>query len=137
MFTGGLSFAGYSGVPRNYVGALLGGQQLVFILPRGSAGRTPNVFQVDAKIGYKQPLTKNTSVELFFDLFNLFNSRTALSMDDNYTTDTTGAIVNGNLNDLAHAKNAAGLPIQKNPNFGNPTAFQAPIHGRMGLRLLF
>jgi hypothetical protein len=137
VFTGGLSFAAYSGVPRNYVGALIQGQQLVFLLPRGSAGRTPSVYQVDAKIGYKQQLTKTTALELFFDLFNLLNSRTTLLTDDNYTTDSAAAIVNGNQNDLAHAKNSAGLPIQKNPNFGNPTAFQAPIHGRMGLRFLF
>lgn len=137
VFTGGLSFAGYSGVPRNYVAALFSGQQLVFLLPRGSAGRTPSVYQVDAKLGYKQQLTKTTALELFFDLFNLLNDRTALSMDDNYTTDSAAAIVNGNQNDLAHAKNSAGLPIQKNTNFGNPTAFQAPIHGRMGLRFLF
>jgi hypothetical protein len=78
-----------------------------------------------------------TALELFFDLFNVLNSRTTLLMDDNYTTDAAAAIVDGNQNDLAHAKNSAGLPIQKNPNFGNPTAFQAPVHGRMGLRFLF
>ncbi len=39
----GVSFSAYSGTPRNYVGALIPGQQLIFLLPRGSAGRTPAV----------------------------------------------------------------------------------------------
>ena len=136
-FTGGLSFSAFSGVPRNYTAGLLQGQQLVFLLPRGSAGRTPTVYQVDAKVGYKQQLTKDTAAEIFFDVFNVTDAHATLLQDDNYTFDLAPAIVNGNRNDLAHAKNSAGLPITVNPNFGQPTAYQAPIHGRIGLRVTF
>ncbi|HEY4188636.1 MAG TPA: TonB-dependent receptor [Polyangia bacterium] len=137
VVTFGISFSAYSGVPRNYVAAVEQGQQLVFLLPRGSAGRTPTVTQADLKISYRRELTKTTAVEAFFNLFNAYDNRTALLMDDNYTLDTAGAIVNGTPADLKTAKNAAGLPIQKNPNFGQPIAYQAPIHGQMGLRLIF
>jgi len=137
MFTGGLTYSAYSGVPRNYVAALFNGQQLVFLLPRGAAGRTPTITQADLKFGYRRELTPNTSVEAFFDLFNLFDSRTALRMDDNYTFDSAAAIVNGTTNDLKYAKSASGAPIVQNPNFGQPTAYQAPIHGRLGVRFLF
>jgi hypothetical protein len=95
------------------------------------------VTQADLKISYRRELTKTTAVEAFFNLFNAYDNRTALLMDDNYTLDTAGAIVNGTTADLKNAKNAAGLPIQKNPNFGQPIAYQAPIHGQMGLRLIF
>ena len=39
-------------MPRNYTSALLSGYQLVFLLPRGSAGRTPAVYQADIKLGF-------------------------------------------------------------------------------------
>jgi hypothetical protein len=137
LFTGGLTFSAYSGIPRNYVAALFNGQQLVFLLPRGAAGRTPTITQADLKFGYRRELAKGTSIEAFFDVFNIIDSRTALRMDDNYTFDSAAAIVNGTTNDLKYAKNGGGAPILKNPNFGQPTAYQAPIHGRLGVRFLF
>ena len=132
----GASFAAFSGVPRNYVGGLYG-SQVVFILPRGSAGRTPTVTQTDIKLAYRMPVTKNTSIETFLDMYNIFNERTTLQTDDNYTFDSVAAIVNGTKNDLPFAKNAGGAPVLKNPNFGQATAFQQPFHGRMGVRFLF
>jgi hypothetical protein len=136
-WTFGLSFSAFSGVPRNYVGALFSGQQLVFLLPRGSAGRTPTITQADFKIAYRRELTKTAAIEAFFNLFNILDERRATLMDDNYTFDTAAPIVNGNVNDLKYAKNSAGLPIQKNPNFGQPLAYQPPFHGQLGLRLIF
>jgi hypothetical protein len=135
--TFGLTGSAFSGVPRNYVAALFPGQQLVFLLPRGSAGRTPTVTQLDLKFGYRRELSKTTAVEAFFDIFNVINTRETLLQDDNYTFEAAAAIVNGNVNDLKYAKNAAGAPITVNPNFGAATAYQQPIHGRMGLRFLF
>ena len=133
----GLSFSAYSGIPRNYVAAWLPGVQLEFLLPRGSAGRTPTVTQADAKIAYHRELSKTTAMEAFIDLYNVFNSRTALQVDDNYTFDLATPIVNGTVNDLKYAKNLFGTPISKNPNFGQGTVFQQPFHGRIGLRFLF
>ena len=137
VMTFGASFLAYSGIPRNYVAAVSPGQQLVFLLPRGSAGRTPTITQTDVKIAYRQDLSKTLAVEAFFDIYNLMNQRTALAVDDNYTYDTAAAIVNGNVNDLKFARNSSGAPLTKNPNFGQPTAYQSPIYGRMGLRVLF
>ncbi|MEO5768492.1 MAG: hypothetical protein ABIS92_09085, partial [Polyangia bacterium] len=134
---GGLSFSAYSGVPRNYIGGLVPSQPLVFILPRGSAGRTPTITQADVKLAYRRPLSKTTALEAFLDIYNVLNQRTALQMDDNYTFDVVSPIENGNVNDLRFAKNVFGAPITKNPNFGQPTVYQSPIHGRLGLRLLF
>jgi hypothetical protein len=133
----GLSFSAYSGIPRNHVVALFGGQQLVFLLPRGSAGRTPTVTQVDLKFMYRHQLPKMMAIEAFLDIFNVFNERTALRMDDDYSRDVVAPIVNGTPEDLKYAKNVGGSPINKNPNFGNGFLFQAPIHGRLGVRFLF
>jgi hypothetical protein len=135
--TAGLSFSAYSGIPRNYVAQWYSGVQMIFLLPRGAAGRTPAVTQTDAKLAYRRPLTKNTSMEAFIDFFNVFNARTALQLDDNYTFDMAAPIVNGNVKDLKYAKNFDGRPLTLNPNFGQGTVFQAPFHGRLGLRFLF
>lgn len=133
----GLSFSAYSGIPRNYFGALIPNQSLVLLLPRGSAGRTPTVTQADLKFSYRRPLSKTTALEVFLDIYNILNQRTALQTDDAYTFDTVSPIENGNATDLKYAKNVFGAPIAKNPNFGQGTAYQAPIHGRIGLRFLF
>jgi hypothetical protein len=135
--TAGLSFAAYSGIPRNYVAQWYSGVQIMFLLPRGAAGRTPAVTQTDFKVAYRRPLTKTTSMEAFIDFFNVFNERTALQLDDNYTFDLAAPIVNGNVNDLKYAKNIEGRPLPLNPNFGQGTVFQSPFHGRLGLRFLF
>jgi hypothetical protein len=133
----GLSFAAFSGIPRNHTAALFPGQQLVFLLPRGSAGRTPTVTQLDARIGYRRAISKLATLEFSLELFNLTNRRTALRQDDNYTYDPAAAIVGGTTADLPHAKNAGGAPVTPNPNFGRATAFQAPFHGRLVLRASF
>ena len=136
--TFGLSFAARSGAPRNYQAGLFpgGGANDVFLLPRGSAGRTPAYWQIDAKIAYRRNL-QLLKVEAFIDFLNIFNQQVALQEDDNYTFDAAAAIVNGTKEDLKYAKNASGQPITKNPNFGNALSYQAPFHARLGLRVLF
>ena len=57
--------------------------------------------------------------------------------DDNYTFDAAPPIVNGTAQDLKFAKTSSGGPITKNPNFGQPLAYQDPFSARLGLRLTF
>jgi hypothetical protein len=135
--TGGLSFFAQSGMPRNHMSALIPGQQLVFLLPRGSGGRTPWMTQVDAKISYGRALTPTVNLEAFFDIFNLFNQQAAVLEDDNYTYSWAGPILNGTPKDLKFARDVGGAPIVVNQNYGHPLAYQLPFHGRMGLRLTF
>jgi hypothetical protein len=138
-FTVGLSVFAQSGMPRNYMSAVQPSQQLVFLLPRGSGGRTPWMTQFDGRLSYGYPLTANTNIEAFVDLFNLFNEQAAMQEDDNYTTAWAGPIENGTAKDLKYAKDISGasLESQKNPNFGHPVVYQVPFHGRMGVRLSF
>jgi hypothetical protein len=137
--TVGLSFTGRSGTPRNDVASLIPGSpyQLVMLLPRGSAGRTPTVTELDGKVAYGRPLSDKMRLEAFIDLFNIFNQQTPLLEDDVYTYDAAPPIVNGTAQDLKFAKNNAGAPISKNPNFGQPLAYQTPFNARLGLRLTF
>jgi len=137
--TFGLSFTARSGTPRNYIGNLepASPYQLVFLLPRGSAGRTPTITELNGKIAYSRPVSDKMRLEAFVDLFNILNQQTALLEDDNYTYDAAPPIANGTAQDLKFAKNAGGQPITKNPNFGQPLAYQTPFNARMGLRLTF
>ncbi len=133
----GLSAIAQSGIPRNYISAVQPGQELVFLLPRGSAGRTPWMTQVDARIGYGRAISRTVNLEAFFNLFNIFDEQAALQEDDNYTTSWAGPIQNGTAKDLKYAKDIMGQPIVVNANYGHPTVYQVPFHGQMGVRLTF
>jgi hypothetical protein len=77
------------------------------------------------------------NLEVFADVFNLFNQQAAILVDDNYTLDAAAPIPNGTPQDLKFARNVAGQPLAKNANFGNPLTYQAPISGRLGVRMTF
>jgi hypothetical protein len=133
----GLSFSAQSGMPRNYMAALVPAQQLVFLLPRGAGGRTPTTTELNGKISYRRLLSPKVTLEVFADLFNLFNEQEAILTDDNYTFNMAPSIVNGTPSDLPYAKSFSGAPLAKNPNYGHALAYQQPFRGRFGLRLTF
>jgi carboxypeptidase family protein len=138
-FTAGLSFSARSGSPRNYISNLVPQTpyQLVFLLPRGEAGRSPTVTELDAKLSYARPLSPKVTLEGFIDLFNVLDQQAATAVDDNYTFDAAPPIPNGTPQDLKYAKNVAGQPVTVNPNFGKPLAYQTPFNGRVGVRITF
>jgi hypothetical protein len=137
--TFGLSFFARSGMPRNYISGLTPGglNQIVFLLPRGTAGRTPAETQFDGHIAYAQKMKHDLTLEAYVDLFNLFDQQATLTTDDNYTFDPVAPIQNGTSKDLAYAKSATGGPATPNKNFGHATSYQAPFYSRLGLRLMF
>jgi hypothetical protein len=136
-FTFGLSFAARSGMPRNYMSGLVPGQQILFLLPRGSGGRTPTTTELNGKFAYRRALSPKVNLEAFIDLFNILNQQAVVLTDDSYTYSWAGPIVNGTPNDLKYAKDISGAPIVKNPNYGNALLYQRPFSGRLGLRLTF
>ncbi len=69
------------------------GPSEVFILPRGSGGRTPTITQTDLHIGYDHLLTERERIGVFVDLINLFNQREITNVDDNYTYSPVKALV--------------------------------------------
>jgi Carboxypeptidase regulatory-like domain/TonB dependent receptor-like, beta-barrel/TonB-dependent Receptor Plug Domain len=136
--TVGLGAMARSGRPNNTLGFHPSyGQSETFILPRGSAGRTPTVTRFDLHLGYRHQLGNGSALDAFVDIFNLFNQRTALLQDQDYTLDPVEPIIGGDKRDLPHLKTVMGTPATKNPNYLAATAYQAPIAGRLGLRLSF
>jgi hypothetical protein len=146
--TTGLSFVGRSGQPLNALGRNAGTGDLdTFVVPRGSMGRTPFYTQFDLHLGYRRPLGPKMSAEAFIDIFNLFDQRAVLAQDQDYTVDRVQPLPQGqSINTLVQrtpdgkvATDDKGAPVlaNKNPNYLMPTAYQAPIAGRLGLRVSF
>jgi hypothetical protein len=138
VLTSGLGFMAMSGRLASYLGSHpVQGPNHIFILPRGTAGRSPLLTRVDLRMGFRMPLPGATSLEAFVEIFNVLNQRTATRLDEAYTLDNVDPIVGGDEQDLALLKDLDGGPVRKNPNFLQPIAYQAPIAGRMGLRFVF
>jgi hypothetical protein len=134
----GLAFNGQSGTPIEVLGRHpLYGRREVFILPRGSGGRTPFVTAFDLHVSYRRQLSRLFGFEAYADVFNLFNQGEITSVDQEYTASRVGPIQNGSVSDLVNLKTTAGTQPLLNPNFGRATAYQAPLSMRLGLRLSF
>ncbi len=153
----GGAFRVISGQPISYLGSHpLYGPGEAFILPRGYGGRTPAITQLDLKGQVQYTVKAPYAITFSVDIFNILNSQTATSVDENYTFDDVLPIQNGvchNKNgasksnpltgaladcpDLAYMRTSDGRPVTPNPNFGRATAYQLPLSVRFGLALSF
>jgi hypothetical protein len=79
---------------------------------RGNLGRTPNVTTVDMHADYPFTFSNKTQLRLFLDVFNVLDSQTTTSYDDNLEL-------------------TAGV---SDPDFGKALAYQAPRTVRFGMR---
>jgi outer membrane receptor protein involved in Fe transport len=151
----GLSYNGRSGTPLNVLGShpIYGGGE-VFILPRGTFGRTPWVHTIDTNITLGYQFSKTNAVTVGLDIFNLFNFQQATGLDQTYTTsdvlpckDCAAGNIPGKKGsaptnpDSAHQLlNSDGTPFDPgnvNPNWQNPTSFQTPRQIRLNARVTF
>jgi hypothetical protein len=141
----GARFRALSGVPMNALARHhLYGTGESFLLPRGALGRTDFDFGLDLHLGYARKLNDRMELEVFTDLFNVFNRQGTASVDDNYTYfDNSNPIVGGTYEDLIWAKVQdrdgveTSAPIGRNPNFRNATVKYTPLEARLGARLTF
>jgi hypothetical protein len=127
-----------SGAPR-YVLAMnqTFGDAENFLLPAGSGGRNDVVLSVDLQMTYTRRLAARAELQVFLAVFNATASEAVTSRDDVYTKDFAQPVVGGNMKDLAHLKNTEGLVAKPSETYGLPTAYQAPLATRLGLRLNF
>jgi outer membrane receptor protein involved in Fe transport len=128
--TSGLVARYLSGTPVSKMGS--GGGR--FITPRGSAGRTPNLFTLDLHLGYMLPIGKALSVSLIGDLFNVTNAQKAVSVDQVWTYADAGSTPDPNECGGPGTGPGTACP-QGNPNWGGPVTFQDPRTLRLGIRL--
>jgi hypothetical protein len=157
--TAGGGVRAWSGTPVNYMGAHPNpfyGQGQAFILPRGSAGRTPFLTQVDLGARLRYVVMPPYAIRLSVDAFNLLDAQRVTGVDQNWTYDTVQPVVGGPCHarngasgsnpagkalgdcpSLAYLKTLDGLPVTINQNFGRAAAYQDPLAIRLGLELTF
>jgi len=117
-FSMGASLSYLMGTPVSRLGYHNGyGRYELFLLQRGSEGRTPNVAKLDLNLAYVWKFSGKKQVRLMVDIFNLLDSQTASSLDQRFNFQE-------------------GDP-QTNSNYLHGNAFQAPRSIRLGARFTF
>ena len=150
QLTLGTRIRALSGTPRNVLAAHYRyGTSESFLLPRGEIGRTNFESSLDLHVGYSRKLAKGMELELYGDVFNVFDDQGVFSVDEDYTyRSASNPIVGGTYEDLIFAKEVEQLdsanlgaekrtPVQRNPNFGNTAGRYAPLSAQFGARLTF
>jgi hypothetical protein len=121
---GGLRASASSGRPLD---ARVGSDQ-TFAIPRGSAGRLPVIATANLHLAAHRGRFAAT-----LDVFNLFDRRAPIAVDDRYATDAR-PITGGDREDLIWLKDAFDDgPAHTNPGYGLPTRYQAPIAAVFGV----
>jgi hypothetical protein len=119
-----------SGRPRSVVGDSFDGA--VYLIPRGSAGRGPVVTQANVRA-----TAHWAGFDITLDLFNVFNRRESLTIDESYAVGSIRPIDQGTLSDLVFLKNEDGSDAIRRPSFANATSFQPPFSAVLGVQRAF
>jgi hypothetical protein len=119
----GTAVAWMQGTPRNEFGGTPYGPPLAFLRPRGSAGRTENVLDLNLRLSYTLRPWSSGAIRprMYLDLFHLGNQRSAVAYDDVHY----------------FAVDDAGRQTNPNPTYGRPVVFQPPMSARVGVSLDF
>jgi outer membrane receptor protein involved in Fe transport len=147
----GASYRGRSGAPTNYLGThVTYGNGEVFLLPRGSGDRLPWVHDIDLHVGYEFLQTKNQTLSITADIFNLFNFQAVTRVEQEYTfrpvLPITGSaaqnpFAGSKTIDPARIQSADGggafTAADRNRAFGAPTEYQQPTTIRFGVKSTF
>jgi hypothetical protein len=122
--TAGVVVSWSSGTPRNEFGATSIGNPFyhLFLRPRGSAGRTPSLFDLNLRLAYALPAWRSSvRPKVSLDLFHLTNARTEVRKDDIHFL----------------ALDSAGNQGTVNPGYNRGLIFQPPMSARLGVSFDF
>jgi len=155
----GLTYTTRSGTPLNALGSHnLYGSDEVYIVPRGQGGalvtakgkeftidpgRGDWVHRIDVRLGYSVQLSKSSTLGVTMDVFNIFNFQAAIARDQRYTNSDVSPCAKGGTVPTCIKHSAPGdtTPFdpttEVNPNYGKPTAYQAPRQFRFGAKVTF
>jgi hypothetical protein len=157
QLTTGIRYRALSGIPTNALAAhYLYGADESFLLPRGQLGRTEFDHGLDLHIGYGRKIGKGMEVEVFADIYNVYNRQGTFTVDETYapqfsiaqgmiggTEQNANPVEGGTYEDLIWVKvidrtgKESKDPIGRNPNFHNTASRYGPAYGRIGARLTF
>ena len=120
---GGAFLFAASGSPINEfaAGATFGANAPTFVIPRGSAGRTPALWSLNFRLAYPLPLRRGPSGRIILDVLHVGNPRGVTRVDEMHYT-----MLDQN-----------GNPASPNPQYKQPVAYQAPMAARLGIEISF
>lgn len=127
LFTFGLSlgtfFSWMSGTPLNEYGIGPESYGRIFLQPRGTAGRTPSIWDLNFRLTYLLPQISEVDYQarLILDVFHVASKTVAVNYDQ--------------LHYLFVDEN--GNQIYPNPTYGRPTSYQPPMSFRIGFEVNF
>jgi hypothetical protein len=139
--TAGMNFTWQSGRPINLIGcpedfvACANGYSLEgFIVPKGSYGRMPSIYEGDFHLEYALRFG-SVSVTPMITVFNFLNRQAAISQDDVYNNQGDAAL-------NVPCTNSSGqkgyfASCAPNANYSKPIAWQAPRSVSFGARVSF
>jgi hypothetical protein len=115
----GVVFALGSGTPLN---AFAPGPGIpvfrAFTVPRGSAGRTPAVWDLSLRLAYDLRASGRAPARVLLDVLNLGNPQKAVRQEE-----------------LRFLANSNGQFSAENPSYQVPVSYQAPMRARLGLEV--
>ncbi|HEY6059756.1 MAG TPA: TonB-dependent receptor [Gemmatimonadales bacterium] len=91
-----------------------------FVVPRGSAGRTPALWNVDLRLAYVLPVRRGPSSRVVVDVLHLGNPRRTTLVDE-----------------VGYLSRDQNGPTSPNPQYKQPLAYQAPMAARLGIEVSF
>ena len=126
-----------SGTPISKLGGhTIYGANERFITPRGSAGRTPDTWNIDLHLEYPITFGNDSSLRLIADVFNITDESKAATVSQTWTnarlTETTDP------NECGGPGTGPGTSCPNgNPQWGTATSYQTPRTIRLGLKFSF
>lgn len=119
--TAGAIFAVESGTPINDFAAGPGFMGPSFLVPRGSAGRTPSLWNLDLRLAYDLPNRGGMRTKLLADILHLGNPRGTTRVDEFRFS----------------AADKKGVPTVTNARYLQPLGYQPPMAARVGIEVGF
>lgn len=111
----GISFIAQSGTPLSeYAGTIFDG--IKFLSKRGSSGKTPAIWDLNARLMYEFPFQSTWQTKLILDLFHIASQRKPVDIDQRH------------YNELASTKN---------PTYGQAYRYQPSLSARFGIEVNF
>ena len=125
-----------TGAPLSQLGAHdVYGPSERFVTPRGTAGRTEDLWTVDGHAEFPISLRGGMKLRLIADVFNLLDNDSPLAVDQDWTFAAGEGPSPGECGGPGTGPGTA-CPLG-NPNWGTPTQFQDPRTVRLGAKLSF
>jgi hypothetical protein len=119
----GSSLSLASGTPRNEYGtSVLGVPYWTFVRQRGSAGRTPWIWDLDLRLAYSLPARGHLYPRVVADVLNIGSPRQAIWYDDVHYNAPA---------------NPDGTWPSENPSYGSVLRYQDPMSIRLGMAVTF